>query len=66
MKYESLSPGFEALTKIRYKDPGSMSTLSFVDDKIKVMFHKNVKAVASGQSAVFYEDNDLIGGGFIL
>jgi tRNA-specific 2-thiouridylase len=66
MKYESLAPGFEALTKIRYKDPGSMSSLIQDGDKIKVVFHKNVKAVASGQSAVFYEGNDLLGGGFIL
>jgi tRNA-specific 2-thiouridylase len=30
-----------------------------------VLFHEKVKAIAPGQSAVFYEGNDLVGGGFI-
>jgi len=30
-----------------------------------VEFHAPVTAVAPGQSAVFYEGNDVVGGGFI-
>lgn len=66
IKYASLPENFTGLTKIRYKDPGAMSTINEVDGKIKVLFHKKVSAIAPGQSAVFYEGNDLVGGGFIL
>jgi tRNA-uridine 2-sulfurtransferase len=65
MKYEYLSEDKECLTKIRYKDSGSMATLSQENDTILATFHNNVVGVAPGQSAVFYEGNDLVGGGFI-
>jgi tRNA-specific 2-thiouridylase len=29
------------------------------------LFHRPVRAVAPGQSAVFYDGDDVIGGGFI-
>ena len=65
IKYSSLPNNFLALTKIRYKDPGAMSYLYEENGKIKVLFHQKVSAIAPGQSAVFYEGNDLLGGGFI-
>jgi len=65
IKYESLPGDFEVLTKIRYKDPGMMSTIDKEDDQIKVLFHQKVSAIAPGQSAVFYEGDDLVGGGII-
>ena len=66
IKYASITDGMEAVTKIRYKDPGSHSTVSLVNGSVKVTFHKGVNAIAPGQSAVFYEDDDVIGGGFIM
>ena len=65
IKYESLPGDFEVLTKIRYKDPGMMSTIDEENDQIKVLFHQKVSAIAPGQSAVFYEGDDLVGGGII-
>ncbi len=65
VKYDYVLPGTEALTRIRYKDPGSYSTLEQTGDRMKVIFHKPVNAIAPGQSAVFYEGDDVIGGGFI-
>ena len=65
IKYESIENEMEALTKIRYKDSGTMSTIKQEGNKMKVTFHNSVTAVAPGQSAVFYEGEDVIGGGFI-
>lgn len=65
IKYDRIPEGIESLTKIRYKDPGTMSNLYYDGDKLRVEFHGQVKAVAPGQSAVFYEEDDLIGGGIL-
>ncbi|TND07982.1 MAG: tRNA (5-methyl aminomethyl-2-thiouridylate)-methyltransferase [Bacteroidetes bacterium] len=66
VKYERLPADFEGITKIRYKDAGTMATLSEEPGKLlKALFHQPVNGVAPGQSAVFYEGNDLVGGGFI-
>lgn len=65
IKYESLPEDFVGLTKIRYKDPGTLATINTIDNKLDVIFHSAVNGVAPGQSAVIYEGNDLVGGGFI-
>ncbi|WP_118196129.1 tRNA 2-thiouridine(34) synthase MnmA [Albibacterium indicum] len=65
MKYASLEEPMEAITKVRYKDAGMTSTLSQNGDTMQVEFHHAVKGIAPGQSAVFYEGNDVIGGGFL-
>ena len=66
MKYADISENMEVTTKIRYKDKGSKSTISVEKDRIKVEFAENVNAIAPGQSAVFYENEDVIGGGIII
>jgi tRNA-specific 2-thiouridylase len=55
----------EAITKIRYKDKGNLSNLYHSENGIRVHFYEEVKGVAPGQSAVFYEGDDVIGGGII-
>lgn len=66
IKYEKLPENFQALVKIRYKDVGKMATIHTIDNHhLEIVFHEPVYAVAPGQSAVFYEGNDLVGGGFI-
>jgi len=65
MKYDRLPDGMEAVTKIRYRDQGTLSRLSNRNGKVEVEFLANVKGVAPGQSAVFYEGEDVIGGGII-
>ncbi len=64
-KFESVLEPMESLTKIRYKDAGSMANIQQEGDKMKVIFNNHVKAIAPGQSAVFYDGNDVIGGGWI-
>lgn len=66
MKYAQIPDGLEATTKIRYRDQGALSELLQVGtDQVRVEFLANVKGVAPGQSAVFYEGDDVIGGGII-
>ncbi len=65
IKYASLESKTEAVTRIRYKDKGTHSTLEQHGKNMKVTFHNSVTAVAPGQSAVFYDGDDVIGGGFI-
>ncbi len=65
VKFVSLKEPMEAITKVRYKDPGTWSTLRQHGDRMEVEFHKPVRAAAPGQSAVFYDGDDVIGGGFI-
>jgi len=65
IKYDGITNGMEVLTKIRYKDKGAFSNLYTSDNGVNVRFYENVKGIAPGQSAVFYEGNDVIGGGII-
>ncbi len=65
IKYEGVAPETEALTKIRYKDTGALSYLTPAGSGMQVVFPEKVKGIAPGQSAVFYEGDDVIGGGII-
>src|SRR4029079_334107 len=65
IKYDGITDGMEAVTKIRYKDKGALSNLYAYENGINVRFYEAVKGVAPGQSAVFYEGDDVIGGGVI-
>jgi tRNA-specific 2-thiouridylase len=65
LKYDGVTDGMEALTKVRYRDSGALSNLYSSDNGITVRFYEEVKGIAPGQSAVFYEGNDVIGGGII-
>ncbi|MXV15026.1 tRNA 2-thiouridine(34) synthase MnmA [Hufsiella ginkgonis] len=66
VKYASITEPLEAVTKIRYKDAGTLSTVVQHGDLMKVDFSNAVAGIAPGQSAVFYEGNDLLGGGFLM
>lgn len=65
MKYDGISSGMEAVTKIRYKDKGTLSNLYPDGDRVRVLFYEMAKSIAPGQSAVFYEGDEVIGGGII-
>jgi tRNA-uridine 2-sulfurtransferase len=67
IKYDGISTGMEAITKIRYKDKGTLSNLyPQPDGTVLVQFYEDAKGIAPGQSAVFYEGDDVIGGGIIM
>ncbi|HMG83701.1 MAG TPA: tRNA 2-thiouridine(34) synthase MnmA [Ferruginibacter sp.] len=65
IKYDGMPEGSEAFTKIRYKDKGAMATIYPTIKGLNVRFYNDVKGIAPGQSAVFYEGDDVIGGGII-
>jgi tRNA-specific 2-thiouridylase len=59
--------GLQTVTKIRYKDKGQSAFIKQIEaDKIEARFDESVAAIAPGQAAVFYEGDDVIGGGWIL
>jgi tRNA-specific 2-thiouridylase len=70
IKYDAITPGMEVITKIRYKDKGGLSNI-YPENRtstllnVKVKFYEKAKGIAPGQSAVFYEGDDVIGGGII-
>jgi tRNA-specific 2-thiouridylase len=52
--------------KIRYKDGGGAATIQELPDgRVKVMFDEKRRAITPGQSVVFYEGDDVVGGGVI-
>lgn len=66
MKYANIPDGIEVLTRARYHDPGALSTLRNTENgTVEVTYHANVSGIAPGQSAVFYEGDEVIGGGII-
>jgi len=67
MKYANIEKKpLETITKIRYKDPGTSSIISQNGDAIEVLFNEPVTGIAPGQAAVFYEGDDIVGGGWIM
>ncbi len=66
-KYASLEQPLETVTKVRYKHEGTPATVvQESSDRIQVNFHDGVSGIAPGQAAVFYEGDDVVGGGWIM
>ena len=67
VKYADLNrQKIDTITKVRYNDTGTPAVIEQAGDTMKVFFGKGVHAVAPGQAAVFYEGEDVIGGGWIV
>lgn len=68
-KYQNLTEKpTETITKVRYNDEGTPALIEQSEDgsTMHVLFHEGVYAIAPGQAAVFYEGDDVIGGGWIM
>lgn len=65
IKYDYIPEDMDVLVKIRYKNQGHYGRVYQTGDKAKVELNEKVKAITPGQSAVFYKNNDILGGGFI-
>jgi tRNA-specific 2-thiouridylase len=67
VKYASLpTDGIRVVVKIRYKDEGSPAIVyPRGEDGAFIRFDEPRRAITPGQSAVFYEGDDVVGGGII-
>jgi len=65
-KYPEIPSGkLDTITKVRYNDLGNPAIIEQIGDIMKVYFGNGVNSIAPGQAAVFYEGDDIIGGGWI-
>tara|TARA_Y100001934_G_scaffold243661_1_gene300466 strand:- start:5601 stop:6752 length:1152 start_codon:yes stop_codon:yes gene_type:complete len=56
----------EVTAKIRYNHPGAEATVTPLDDwRAKVKTHSMQRAITPGQACVFYQDDLVVGGGWI-
>jgi tRNA-uridine 2-sulfurtransferase len=56
----------DVTVKIRYSHPGTAATLTLLESgRAHIRLHEAQKAVTPGQAAVFYDDDVVIGGGWI-
>ena len=57
---------FDALVKIRYRhEPAPAKIIPLTDNRAKIIFTTKQRAITPGQSAVFYDNDVLLGGGII-
>src|SRR5215813_8607100 len=69
--YSALAAGadrgsFEAVVKIRYNHAGTVATVTPLEnDRAHVRLHNPQRAVTPGQAAVVYDDDIVLGGGWI-
>jgi tRNA-specific 2-thiouridylase len=64
--FESLSSPIEVTAKIRYNHPGTLATVTPLGQgKARVKLHTAQRAITPGQAAVFYQDDLVVGGGWI-
>ncbi len=57
---------FEAYVKIRYRSPKTPCNVSIKGEKATITLHQKVQGLAPGQAAVFYDENRVLGLGWIL
>ncbi len=63
----SLDSSKEVESKIRYRHPGVRSKITPIEGngKVEVHFSEHQGAVTPGQAVVFYNDHEVLGGGWI-
>ena len=65
--FEKLTAPIEVTAKIRYNHPGAPATVTPLEgNKVRVKLHRPARAITPGQAAVFYQDDLVVGGGWIV
>jgi tRNA-specific 2-thiouridylase len=64
--FDTPPESFEAMVKIRYNHPGTLATVTpLPNGAAKVRLQTPQRAITPGQAAVFYQDDLVVGGGWI-
>jgi tRNA-specific 2-thiouridylase len=64
--FDKLTEPIEVTAKIRYNHPGTPATVSPLENNsVRVKLHTPQRAITPGQAAVFYQDDLVVGGGWI-
>ena len=64
--FDNLSEPIEVTAKIRYSHPGTAATVTpLANGRANVKLHQPQRAITPGQAAVFYQDDLVVGGGWI-
>jgi tRNA-specific 2-thiouridylase len=65
--FDHLGEPIEVLAKIRYNHPGTAATITPLEQgRAKVKLHTPQRAITPGQASVFYQDDLVVGGGWIM
>ena len=65
--FDNLTEPIEVTAKIRYNHPGTAATVTPLGvGRAKVKLHEPQRAITPGQAAVFYQDDLVVGGGWIM
>lgn len=62
---QDLELPFECTTQIRYRQPEQQARVEEAENGVRVVFAEPQRAITIGQSAVFYKNDTVIGGGII-
>lgn len=64
--FDKLTEPVEVTARIRYNHPGTAATVTPGENgSVKVKLHSPQRAITPGQAAVFYQDDLVVGGGWI-
>lgn len=64
--YETPPGSIEVTAKIRYNHPGTAATIIPLENgRARVKLHQPQRAITPGQASVFYQDDLVVGGGWI-
>jgi tRNA-specific 2-thiouridylase len=66
ISFETPPESIRALVKIRYNHPGTMATISSqANGSARIKLDEPQRAITAGQASVFYQDDVVVGGGWI-
>ncbi|HVU27235.1 MAG TPA: tRNA 2-thiouridine(34) synthase MnmA [Verrucomicrobiae bacterium] len=64
--FDKLTESIQVTTKIRYNHPGTSATITPLENNsVRVKLNSPQRAITPGQAAVFYQDDLVVGGGWI-
>ncbi len=67
LPFEKLEAPIEVLATIRYNHTGANATVEPVENgKVIVRLHEPQRAITPGQACVFYQEDLVVGGGWIM